>query len=51
MTPPAIAGAFDFREDVDGVGDVECGDGVEEAVMEGGAVEVKVGDATINSGL
>jgi hypothetical protein len=49
MTPPAIAGALDLREDVEGVGDAECEDGVEDGMVE--CSDVGVGVATINSGL
>ena len=51
MTPPAIAGAFDLREDTEGVGDAEC----EGGVGEGDAGEGDAGDgggvATTSSGL
>jgi len=49
MTPPAMAGALDFREGVDGVGETECEDaeGVCDAEYDDG-VDVGV---LINSGL
>ena len=45
-TPPAIAGVFDLREDVEGLDDAEL-----EWVEGGGGVGVDVGIAAINSGL
>ena len=46
-TPPAIAGVFDLRKDVKGLGDAEW----EVEVEGGGGVGVDVGIAAINSGL
>jgi hypothetical protein len=52
VTPPAMAGVLDLREDVEGGDDAEGEDGVGEARVEEIMGEgVGVGVATINSGL
>ena len=48
MTPPAMAGVLDLRDDVEGVDDAECDDGMAEARVE----EITgVGAAMTKSGL